>query len=60
MRRGLKWMVWGACAAGMRAQTPAGSPSATTVPTVQQTVTVSADRGLVGVSDSATSVAVLS
>jgi outer membrane receptor protein involved in Fe transport len=55
MRRGLRWAVLGLCVLGMRAQTP-GTVSPVNV---QQTVTVSADRGLVGVSDSATSVAVL-
>jgi outer membrane receptor protein involved in Fe transport len=62
MRRGLRWVLLGACVAVVRAQVPAAPPAAqTTAPvSVQQTVTVHADRGLVGVSDSATSVAVLS
>jgi outer membrane receptor protein involved in Fe transport len=51
-------------APGQRSAAPSTSsqqPAATSplVPTVQQTVTVTADRGLAGITDSATSVAVL-
>lgn len=56
MRNGLRWVVLGvglaACTVGVWAQTP--------VVRTTDSVTVNADRGLVGVSDSATSVAVVS
>jgi outer membrane receptor protein involved in Fe transport len=55
MRLGLRLLMLTACLSASCAQTPAAAPTIN----VQQTVTVNADRGLVGVSDSATSVAVL-
>jgi outer membrane receptor protein involved in Fe transport len=57
MRLGLGWMMVLACVGSVVAQTPSG-----TLPQVKaaDSVTVNADRGLVGVSDSATSVAVVS
>lgn len=51
--------VWSACAASSAQTAPAPNP-APVKPTVQQSVTVTADRGLAGVNDSASSVAVLS
>jgi outer membrane receptor protein involved in Fe transport len=44
----------------LSAQSPAPSTAPAPKPTVQQSVTVTADRGLAGINDSATSVAVLS
>ena len=72
MRRGLRSLMLGVCAAGcaVEAWGQAGPGQSTGSPPVQvagspqvrasDSVTVSADRGLVGVSDSATSVAVVS
>ena len=72
MRRGLRSLMLGVCAAGcaVEAWGQVGPGQSTGSPPVQvagspqvrasDSVTVSADRGLVGVSDSATSVAVVS
>ncbi len=53
MRVWLRWMVLGVCAGRVWGQTPQAVKTT-------DSVTVSADRGLAGVSDSATSVAVVS
>jgi outer membrane receptor protein involved in Fe transport len=64
MGRGLRSLMLGVCVvsgmAGVRAQTPPVQTTGSPQVRVSDSVTVSADRGLVGVSDSATSVAVVS
>ncbi len=60
MRRSMFFLVLGASLLPAQAQTtPVAPPAAANTPTVQQSITVTADRGLPGVTDSATSVATL-
>jgi outer membrane receptor protein involved in Fe transport len=64
MRRGLRSLMLGVCVVGwlpgVRAQTPPVQATGSPQVRASESVTVNADRGLVGVSDSATSVAVVS
>jgi outer membrane receptor protein involved in Fe transport len=60
MRRRISLMGFFCLTFSLSAQSPAPSTAPAPKPTVQQSVTVTADRGLAGINDSATSVAVLS